>query len=106
MLIVFFFVPCKSRSGYLSLEIPITSLDDTGEYEVEVRNEQGRIRSTCYMQVERKYGTGEYEVEVRNEQGRIRSTCYMQVERKYDTVGRKVEVGTNKAGSGQHATCK
>lgn len=43
------------RGGHFTLEIPLTTLNDTGEYSVEVRNEQGHIISTCYLQVERKY---------------------------------------------------
>ncbi|XP_021370306.1 myosin light chain kinase, smooth muscle-like [Mizuhopecten yessoensis] len=42
----------RLRGGHFSLEIPLTTLDDTGEYSVEVRNEQGHIISTCYLQVE------------------------------------------------------
>ena len=44
----------QSRAGHLSLEIPCTELEDTGDYLVDVRNEQGRINSSCYIQIERK----------------------------------------------------
>ncbi|XP_062600882.1 muscle M-line assembly protein unc-89-like isoform X2 [Saccostrea cucullata] len=42
----------RSNGGFLSLEIPVTSTYDTGEYMVEVRNEEGKIKSNCYLQVE------------------------------------------------------
>nr|XP_022301370.1 muscle M-line assembly protein unc-89-like isoform X3 [Crassostrea virginica] len=42
----------RSNGGFLSLEIPVASTYDTGEYMVEVRNEEGKIKSTCYIQVE------------------------------------------------------
>lgn len=38
----------------MSLEIPCATLSDTGEYMCEARNDQGRVTSTCYLQVERK----------------------------------------------------
>eukprot|EP00105_Crassostrea_gigas_P015610 XP_011432661.1 PREDICTED: muscle M-line assembly protein unc-89 isoform X3 [Crassostrea gigas] len=42
----------RSNAGFLSLEIPVASTYDTGEYVVEVRNEEGKIKSSCYLQVE------------------------------------------------------
>lgn len=42
----------RSNGGFLSLEVPIASTYDTGEYVVEVRNEEGKIKSSCYLQVE------------------------------------------------------
>lgn len=50
--ILLYFIP-KSNAGFLSLEIPVASTYDTGEYVVEVRNEEGKIKSSCYLQVER-----------------------------------------------------
>ncbi|XP_076078871.1 uncharacterized protein LOC143048870 isoform X3 [Mytilus galloprovincialis] len=45
----------RQRSGHLSLEIPCTELEDTGDYLVDVRNEQGRTNSSCYIQIEPRF---------------------------------------------------
>ncbi|XP_052093757.1 muscle M-line assembly protein unc-89-like isoform X2 [Mytilus californianus] len=45
----------RQRAGHLSLEIPCTDLEDTGDYLVDVRNEQGRSNSSCYLQIEPRF---------------------------------------------------
>lgn len=42
----------KNMQGILSLTIPNSEVTDTGHYQCEVRNRQGRIFTSCYLQVE------------------------------------------------------
>ena len=44
----------QKRSKILSLDIPILELSDTGQYMCIVRNDQGKIFTSCYLQVERE----------------------------------------------------
>ncbi|KAL4227100.1 Vascular endothelial growth factor receptor 3 [Mactra antiquata] len=42
----------KNLQGVLSLTIPSTAVDDTGNYMCIVKNRQGKIYTSCYLQVE------------------------------------------------------
>ena len=44
----------QKKQGFLSLEIPCCQEKDTGNYMCEVRNDHGKIFTSCYLQVERE----------------------------------------------------
>ena len=49
----------QKRTKILSLDIPILELSDTGQYMCIVRNDQGKIFTSCYLQVERELYIGD-----------------------------------------------